>query len=205
MATRKIVLVRHGEYDWDESPGPHKGMTPRGVEQAHLTARRLSSLAASAIYSSDLMRAIETAEMIRNGRDGVPYEQDLELRECCPAGPAYRNVPVEVIDAGQRQAESVFDRYFLPSNEDRHDIIVSHGNMIRYLTARALGNANSWFRMRTSNCGITELDIESDGRMWVVSYNDVGHLPAHLITAGLPSGAHSAAAGPSVNPVSPKV
>ena len=59
--------------------------------------------------------------------------------------------------------------------------------MIRYLTARALGVSSSWFRMRTLNCGITEIDVESDGTMWVVSYNDVGHLPAPLITSGLPS------------------
>ena len=38
MATRRIYLVRHGEYDWDDQPGPLKGLTPRGVKQARLTA-----------------------------------------------------------------------------------------------------------------------------------------------------------------------
>ena len=68
--------------------------------------------------------------------------------------------------------------------------------MIRYLACRVLGGSpDSWLRMRTLNCGITELAVESDGRVWLVSYNDVGHLPAHLITAGVPSGAYTATPG----------
>jgi broad specificity phosphatase PhoE len=63
----------------------------------------------------------------------------------------------------------------------------SHGNLIRYLASRVLGAAaDSWLRMRTLNCGITEIVIESDGRKWLVSYNDVGHLPAEFVTAGVP-------------------
>ena len=196
MATRKVYLVRHGEYDWDDEPGPHKGLTPRGAEQARLTARRLSSVPASAIYSSDLMRAIETADAIRSNHEGLPYEQDLELRECYLPSPASSELPAELVERGERQAESAFARYFRPSDQDAHDIIVSHGNMIRYLTARALGHADSWFRLRTLNCGITELDIESDGRMWIVSYNDIGHLPTRLVTSGLPGPTKRAALPP---------
>ena len=65
MATRTLYLIRHGEYDWDDQPTPHKGLTRRGRKQARLTARRLRTLPATAIYSSDLRRAVETAEIIR--------------------------------------------------------------------------------------------------------------------------------------------
>ena len=161
-----------------------------------MTAKRLSSIPASVIHSSDLMPAVETADLIlRRERRGVRYENILDLRECLLPSPNPSDAPPERIDAGKRQAESVFDAFCATSDQDTHDIIVSHGNIIRYLTARVLGDANIWCRMRTLNCGITQLEIASDGRMSVVSYNDVGHLPAHLITAGMPAVAPAAAAG----------
>jgi len=188
MATRKVYLVRHGEYDWNDQPAPTKGLTTLGREQAQLTAQRLSSVPAGAVYSSDLARAIETAELICSALGNVPYEQDRELRECLLPSPAVSlKWPAERLEEGERQAESAFVKYVRPSDTDTRDIIVSHGNMIRYVTARVLGVSSSWCRMRTLNCGITEIDVESDGTMWVVSYNDVGHLPDRLITSGMPA------------------
>ncbi len=88
MAIRTIYLVRHGEYDWDDQPSPLKGLTERGVEQAQLTAKRLGSLPATAIYSSDLQRAVETAEIIHGRFDGVPHEKRRNLRELFPGIPS---------------------------------------------------------------------------------------------------------------------
>ena len=194
MATRWIYLVRHGEYDWDDQPGPLKGLTPRGVKQARLTAKRLSSIPAAALYSSDLQRAIETAEMISSELNGVPDKKTRRLRECYLPHPLSGNVPAEIIQAGEKQASTAFSTYLCPAREDRHEIIVTHGNMIRYLVSRVLsGSPDSWLRMRTLNCGISEVAVDSDGRMWLVSYNDVGHLPVDLITEGVPRGAHTSA------------
>ena len=192
MSIRKIYLVRHGEYDWDSQPGPNKGLTSRGCEQARLTAKRLSSSSATVIYSSDLMRAVETAEIIKSELNGVPHETHMDLRECYLRSPGTSAVPAEHLEAGRKQAEGVFEKYLSASADRKAEIIVSHGNIIRFLTARVLGSSDHWFRMRTFNCGVTELDIDSGGRMWVVSYNDVGHLPAYLITEGLPSRTESA-------------
>ena len=189
MATRRIYLVRHGEYDWNKDASPAKGLTPRGVQQARLTAQRLRSVSATTIYSSDLMRAVETAQIIGGEHDGVPKRKRKVLRECFLPGPAFADAPAEVIQAGKEQAEAAFEKYLCPTRlKDRIEIIVSHGNLIRYLVSRVLGGSTleNWFRMRTLNCGITEIVIESDERRWLVSYNDVGHLPAELITEGLP-------------------
>src|SRR6476660_6108194 len=131
MATRSIYLVRHGEYDWDNDPSPLKGLTPRGVQQARLTARRLRSVRATAIYSSDLMRAIETAEIIGAELNSVPYEKDSELRECYLPSPALIDVPVELIQAGEKQAAAAFSKYLCTRDDDKNEIIVSHGNLIR--------------------------------------------------------------------------
>jgi serine/threonine-protein phosphatase PGAM5 len=201
MATRTIYLVRHGEYDWDNQPSPQKGLTERVVEQAKLTAQRLSSVPATGIYSSDLRRAVETAETIHGRLDGVAHQKTENLREVIPGIPSYlaneplfMRIPEEAAHAGREAAELVFSEYFIPAEEtDRHEIIVSHGNLIRYLASRVMdGSGDGWMRMRTNNCGISEVAVESDGRMWLVSYNDVGHLPPELTTAGVPRGAHSA-------------
>ncbi len=194
MATRTLYLIRHGEYDWDDQPTPHKGLTRRGRKQARLTARRLRTLPATAIYSSDLRRAVETAEIIRGEFEGIGHEKSRTLRECTPSMPnhvpppsVFARIPPEVIEAGRAQAEAAFARHFRPARgRDKHEIIVSHGNLIRYLTCRALAAPDyAWLNLRTLNCGISAVTIEANGRMWVECYNDVGHLPPHLTTAGL--------------------
>jgi broad specificity phosphatase PhoE len=132
--------------------------------------------------------------MISSELNGVPYEKTRSLRECFLPNPLFENVPPERIQSGEKQAATAFSRYLRPAmRHDRYEIIVTHGNMIRSLVSRVLGgSSDTWLRMRTLNCGITEVAVQSDGRMWLVSYNDVGHLPADLITEGIPRDAYTA-------------
>ena len=193
VATRKIYFIRHGEYDWHNPQS--KDLTEIGVQQAEWTAKRLANLPAQKIYSSDLPRALQTAEIIRGAMGNVEYERDAGLRECLLPIPSLSNVPLEAQMAGEQQATAAFAKYMRPAEQNgESEIVVSHGNLIRYLIARALGQADRWIRFRTLYCGISEVHVESDGQIWVVSYNDVGHLPAHLVTYGLPPQANSAPA-----------
>lgn len=64
----QLYLVRHGATAWNEG-GRFQGqsdvpLNDRGIEQAEAAARRLRGLQAAAIYSSDLRRARQTAEII---------------------------------------------------------------------------------------------------------------------------------------------
>jgi serine/threonine-protein phosphatase PGAM5 len=187
VPTRSIYLIRHGEYDWDHDPNPQKGLTPRGVQQAELTAERLRSTHVGAVYSSDLARAVQTAEIIGRCHDGVPHHQRPNLRECLLPSLTFNQVPREHIQDGKAQAAEAFSEYLDSALAGEPNvIIVSHGNLIRYLAARVVRSSHDgWLRMRTFNCGITEIAVEADGRLWLVTYNDVGHLPAQLVTAGL--------------------
>ena len=180
MATRTIYFVRHGEYDWQAQPPSLKRLTPLGKKQAQLTAKRLRSLPVTAIYSSDLIRAVETAEIIRRNHDGIPYAKRRVLRECALPSPySFKNVSEERLRAGQKQAAAAFSSFLRPARgHDKHEIIVCHGNLIRYLVSRLLvDSGDNWSRMGTSNCGISKVVIKSDGRMRVITYNDIGHLP----------------------------
>ena len=79
-----LLLVRHGETDWN-AEGKLQGHTDRplndfGRRQANTLADRLAGEEIAAIYSSDLARAKETAEIV-GARVGVPVVVDPDLRE----------------------------------------------------------------------------------------------------------------------------
>jgi broad specificity phosphatase PhoE len=79
-----LLLVRHGETDWN-ADGRLQGHTDRplsdfGRRQARELAAELEGDELEAIYSSDLARARETAEIVGE-RLGLPVELDPDLRE----------------------------------------------------------------------------------------------------------------------------
>jgi broad specificity phosphatase PhoE len=64
----KLIVVRHGETEWN-AEGREIGqldslLTPRGVDQAERLAQRLGRMPIAMIYSSDLGRAMKTAEIL---------------------------------------------------------------------------------------------------------------------------------------------
>ena len=68
-----IYLVRHGETEWNREGRlqGHKdsSLTPKGEEQAAQTAQKLKEVKFDAIFSSDLIRAKRTAEIIKLERE----------------------------------------------------------------------------------------------------------------------------------------
>jgi broad specificity phosphatase PhoE len=79
-----LLLVRHGETDWN-AEGRLQGHTDRplndyGRTQAKALADRLAGEGADAIYTSDLVRAKATAEIIGE-RLGLTVVVDPDLRE----------------------------------------------------------------------------------------------------------------------------
>jgi probable phosphoglycerate mutase len=84
MDTTRIILVRHGETDWNAA-GRIQGQTDTplnaaGREQARRAAQRLASEPVRGLYSSDLARASETATII--GRPlGLTVVTSPRLRE----------------------------------------------------------------------------------------------------------------------------
>jgi glucosyl-3-phosphoglycerate phosphatase len=81
---RTLVLVRHGETDWnaEERAQGHADvpLNAIGHGQAEVVAPVLADLAPSRLWSSDLARALQTAEHIASVT-GLPVELDARLRE----------------------------------------------------------------------------------------------------------------------------
>lgn len=84
MTAGRLILVRHGVTEWNrERRFQGQIDTPlsgEGLEQAALVARRLSREPIAAVYSSDLLRAWQTAEPIARGL-GLPLQAEPGLRE----------------------------------------------------------------------------------------------------------------------------
>jgi broad specificity phosphatase PhoE len=187
---RTLYLVRHGAYDEDDASDPDVGkhLVPLGRQQADLVAARLKALPRppEAVHASTMSRARETAEVVAKALELEPV-LSRDLRECQP--PRRVTGAVEPADAAEeeecrQQVERALARLFKSSpDRDRSEVVVAHGNVIRYLACRALGvDPLAWNGFGITHTGLTTILVRPDGRMKVLSYNDVGHLPPELQT-----------------------
>jgi len=81
----KVILVRHGETDWNRSRriqggGSDTQLNQRGRQQAENLALRLKQEKIQAIYSSPLQRAQDTARAIAHYHQ-LPVELEPSLKE----------------------------------------------------------------------------------------------------------------------------
>jgi serine/threonine-protein phosphatase PGAM5 len=191
QASRTLYLIRHGFYDYHDKRAPEvgKALLPLGIAQARLVGNRLRSLPVrlSVIYSSTFTRARETALVIHQELDSLEVIESKLLSECTP--PTWREDIMAECDSTElteceEQLEAAFEKFFVPSLEGaRHEVLVCHGNVIRYFVTRVLGvDPLSWLRMSIGNCSLTVVRINSDGTMKLLSFGDVGHIPPNLQT-----------------------
>ncbi len=191
-SVRTPYLIRHGQYDHDDDRDPDigKALVPLGIAQTRLVANRLKSIPVkmSSLISSTMTRARQTAMIINQDFPELELQQTRLIRECTP--PTWREDIMDGEDPEELKIctdnlDAAFLKYFIPSpdEEDRNDIIVCHGNVIRYFVTKVLKvETMSWLQMTTGNCGLTAVRIKPDGSMKLVSFNDMGHIPPNLRT-----------------------
>jgi serine/threonine-protein phosphatase PGAM5 len=134
-----------------------------------------------------MTRAYETALVIGEEFPDLQITKYKQLSECVP--PTWREDIMaeyegEELNACRDTLDTAFAEFFVPSSgEDRHDVVVCHGNVIRYFVTRVLGvDTLSWLVMSVGNCSLTVVQINPDGTMKLLSVGDVGHLPPNLQT-----------------------
>jgi len=199
-------VVRHGETLWNAS-GQAQGHTDielsdEGRSQARQLAVRLSGLSFSALYSSDLLRARETAEIAGSLLESAPLPVLLEprLREIDVgyfAGKNWREIHASFPEYyeslksdpwGTKRpgGESMADLYArvqgaLLELSGRHPgekvLIFTHGGVVRVAVSLALGGGlqDVWARLSIENTSITRM-LYGEGGGKLLSYNDVAHL-----------------------------
>lgn len=187
---RTLYLVRHGAYRADSSVDPNvgPGISALGVAQAQLVSSRLAGMRVrfDSITSSAMTRASETAAVIRETLVDVPMAQSPSLNECRP--PSIRTPERASAEeaACARRLEAVYAERFKPAaGAASHELIVAHGNVIRYLVTRALGvDTRAWLGLSVAHASLTVVRVLADGSMIVVSVGDVGHIPQSLQSWG---------------------
>ena len=135
-----------------------------------------------------MTRARETAMVINEDFPDLKLKESDLIRECTP--PTWRNDVMAGVDTVHRvecveTLEKAFKEFFITSIDEnaRNEIIVCHGNVIRYFVTKILKvNTMSWLQMTIGNCSLTVVRIKPDGTMKLVSFNDVGHIPTNLQT-----------------------
>jgi len=204
-AARVIVLVRHGHYSpdpaADERLGP--GLSPLGVAQAHLVGARLAALPTrfDALYVSPMQRARDTASTIATAFPGRRFEVLDDLAECTPPtrrAEVTKDEKPEELAACKARLDSIFSKHFRPAaGAGRTELLVCHGNVIRYMVTRALGvDTAAWLEMSVGHASITRIRVEPDGSFKVISVGDVGHLPPNLLSGASGDGERSLAIPP---------
>ena len=192
---RTIILVRHGVYDETDPRDAEvgKALLPEGREQARLTGERLAGWPEriDVLRASTMTRARETAEIIARSLPGLTLVLDRDLRECEP--PGTHQATMTGLDPGDPDScaarlDADLARYFRPSPErDSTEVLVCHGNVIRWLTCRALGaDPKLWLRMSLANCSLTVIQVQPNGTFKITGVGDRGHLPVALQTWAMP-------------------
>lgn len=193
-AARILVLARHGHYEADPAADPKlgPGLSALGIAQAQLLGARLAGLPDrfDAILASPLTRAQETARVIADDLPGVPMSTIADLAECTPPTrrpQAVAGVPAEALKACADQLDRLFTEHFKPATgAPRRELLVCHGNVIRYLTTKAIGvDSGAWLDLSVGHTSLTTIRIEADGSMRLVGSGDIGHIPANLQTGAL--------------------
>ena len=190
--TRTIYLIRHGEYDQTDTTDSDIGkkLTPLGIAQARLVSARLKGIPAefTSLTSSTMIRARETAIVINQDFPELKLQQSDLIRECTP--PTWRkDIMTDETETDLNMCvenlEKAYKEIFVPSpdSKDRNDIIVCHGNVIRYFVTKVLNvDTMSWLQMSITNCSLTIIRIMPDGMMKLDTFSDYGHIPENMRT-----------------------
>lgn len=191
VATRNIIMIRHGQYFEGGRSENDRILTDLGREQAELTARRLNefSFPITKLIHSTMTRATETANIILSNLKSVPFERSELLEEGFPIPPIPSDENWDIqFEKDNARIETAFRTYFHRADpeevKDSYYVLVCHGNVIRYLTCRALQlPAEAWLRMSINHCSLTWIVIDPAGTVYLRSFSDTGHLPTEILTS----------------------
>jgi len=186
----RITTIRHGETDWNLERKPQGScdieLNATGLQQAERLAVRLADEPCDIIFTSDLLRARKTAEII-NTRHSAELVASSKLRESSFGefeGKSLRD-PV-VAEAFGRFIDERAPNYFkqvqsylseITSCGKKNIFIVAHFGTIRAIICGLLGlPINERSRFIIGNTAIHTFEQRDDGIFEMVLENDTAHL-----------------------------
>jgi serine/threonine-protein phosphatase PGAM5 len=178
---RKLVLVRHGQYDLVTGQ-----LTALGRRQALATVRALRRYELDAIYCSTMLRAQQTASILKKGlRSRLALQPSALLREALPTPVPGLTERAELPELRKNllRMQRAHARFARPARGQRTELIVAHGNLIRLFVCLALGvKPVTWLKMQIANCSVSVVVVRDDADEILSSFNETLHLPKSLRT-----------------------
>ncbi len=196
MVTR-ILLIRHGQTDWNLQ-GRYQGhsdidINSEGRRQARKLSTRLQGEKLDAVYSSDRVRAINTAKIIFKEHN---VRAEAGLREICFGvfeGLTHDEILKMYPDTYSKWAKNLFGaritkgegpsvfkkrvlkafKKIISVNKGKAIAIVTHGGPINALIGNILGTSHKDFMPALTSLSIIEIE---KGRIRVILLNDTAHL-----------------------------
>ena len=205
-----MLLLRHGEtplsVDKRFSGRGDVALTERGLAQARAAAKRLTSYDVSAVVSSPLRRARQTADEVADAlglkvsEEPALAETDFgewegltfaEVRQRWPEQMRQWLASPDVAPVGGESFTATFDRVrrgrdaVIAAHRGETVVVVSHVTPIKTLLRQALdAPAHALYRMHLDTASLSVTDWWSDGPAVVRLFNDTGHLGDDLVTRG---------------------
>ena len=205
-ATTHVLLIRHGQSRGNAEGrfGGHTDtpLSARGRRQAEALAKALVGEKFSAIYSSDLKRAVQTAEPLARvtraklvtsdafRERSVGVMEGLTFEEAAAQYPeqyaALLHRDFEHVLLGGESYRQTLDRASKKLDEiiEQHKggriAVFTHTGAICILSLHLMGALDSpeltpvW--IATANCAIARFDLRDDGFIRVLTLNDTRHL-----------------------------
>ena len=200
--TNTIYIVRHGQTEWNllgKTQGHgNSDLTPKGIEQAELLADSMTKYPIDYIYSSDLGRAYQTAEIIGN-KLNIEVERTEALREMnfgtwegriikdiIEEDPElykmWRNEPhIAKIPQGETlsQIKERTDAFIKEINEKydgKHIVLVTHSLCARIMLLSFLdSDVKNIYRINQANTALNIIELRDYGPV-VMKMNDTTHI-----------------------------
>ena len=201
-----VLLIRHGQSEGNAERrfGGHTAtpLSPRGRRQAHATAHALKDEELTAIYSSDLARAVETAEPLAKltklpinsttafRERSVGVMEGLTFEDAAQQHPeqyaALLRRDFEHVLTGGESYRQLLDRAWqkldaiIAQNQGGKIAVFSHTGTICILALHLMGALDApelkpvW--IMSANCGVTRFELRDDGFVRVLNLNDTRHL-----------------------------
>jgi alpha-ribazole phosphatase len=201
-----LYLVRHGETDWN-AQGCYLGhrdipLNARGRTQAQALAQRLQNIVFDSVYTSDLIRAHETATILQPMHKPLPLLWLRELNFGDFEGLTHQGVaeqyPKQVtewqsnIQQAPPRGESViqladrimqFIEHLAIYRQEQRLLIVSHGGPLRILLSLLLGHPlEKHWQLRLDLGSLTIISTYPSGAI-LNRLNDMHHIEAGKLNA----------------------
>ena len=206
MPVTRLYLIRHGQSGGNVA-GTFGGHSPTplsdlGKKQAKITAKALARERVDVIYSSDLVRAVQTAEPLSEllnleiNKTSAFRERDVGVLEGLTFNQSKEQYPKDYyalinrnvnhrITGGEsyrhllKRGTSALTEIFR-THKGKRVVVFSHTGAICYLTLYLLGAINRHTQQTpwlvTSNCGINRFEVRGRNNTRVLAINDTRHL-----------------------------